>query len=144
MSEEKKEPEGNFLSLKNIIKILLLMSLFIVMVQNHGFENLILIFCLVMFCLPSALVKWGRKKFESIDLAKIQQFTQHWYETNVNKQSDSSPTSMQSKTPVSEEIEADLFNIPEPPPDAYEPPCLTDDEIWGNLNNDESNNHGQH
>jgi len=144
MLNKENEPKGNFLTVKNILKIMLLMSLFIVMVQNKGYENLILIFCLISFCLPAALVKWARNKYESFELSKVQQVMQHWYEANVTKQPNSTKSSVQLKTPIFEETKAELFNIPEPPPETFEPPYPTDEEIWGSFNNDESNNYEQH
>lgn len=144
MSNKEKQPKGKFFPC-SILQIIFLMSLFIVMVQNKGFENLILIFCLVMFCLPIGLVKWGRDKLKSFDLSKVQQFAQRWYEANVNKQSDSTKNLVPSQTPVFDEAEANLFNIPNPPPDGVEPPYPTDtdEEIWGDYQYNEVNHDEQ-
>lgn len=145
MSDKENEPKSA-LSLRTILKIMFLMAIFISMVQNNGFENLILIFCLIMFCLPVSLIKWARNKYESFDISTIQQIMQQWYETNVtnHKQPNSTKISAESKTTVFDEDETDFFsNIPAPPPDSADPPYPIDEDIWVNVNNEEGNNHEQ-
>lgn len=122
------------------LNIIFYIAIFVFLAKNSGYVIFIMLYCVIMFCLPKFIAK-KIYRFTSNPkevLNNLQSFVNHWYSTNVLKVNVLKANSKENETNDSFEKwnELNLFD----PFAVQDPPDIslvnvTHQEVWGDYSN---------
>lgn len=117
------------------LNIIFYIAIFVFLAKNSGYVIFIMLYCVIMFCLP----KFIAKKIYSFTsnpkevLNNLQDFVNHWYSANVLKANSKEDEINDSFEQLNELNLSDPFAVQDPPDISLVD--VTHQEVWGDYSN---------